>query len=477
MFMSEDGAESGDTFFHEQIARTTAKVLDAVRTTRASGSDSTTATATTLDVFSHEAAFLNPSVRLTPPTPVTTHFTVVSAPSVNGKALASSDEKSANERKPTLLPPHRSQLARSVTTTSNSSSSGTGSGASASTRLTPPATAAAAKLPVPLSSARKHAPELSEIRRKADAGRFKRHRSRISMIDIDEVKQIELEKVQKAEERKKQKAASAAKEKAALALAAAAAAAQSAEKASLNPTDEDDNGLETDATAAMMAAALSATRPTPQDDDDDDDHHDEEDDEEEEEDDNDATELHGLHLQQPPLRNDNEYVVADGTQALLTAAIMTEAASHQHSLQSQHVYHSHSYEPVAPPPQPLQHHYHRGFEPEDANQHQLYSSYGFAPTYASPFGDPGGYVSHQHVVPQVPPPFQLPHMQSQFGAGVFLDEPTPGPRHLPGFDPPPPPHPTSNQSHNHNHNHNNHNNGTGGATNSGFLSGPPEYWR
>lgn len=46
--------------------------------------------------------------------------------------------------------------------------------------------------------------ELSyEIRRKADAGRFKRPRSRISMIDLDEVKQIESEKAQKAEEQRK----------------------------------------------------------------------------------------------------------------------------------------------------------------------------------------------------------------------------------------------------------------------------------
>ncbi|CAK4069641.1 unnamed protein product [Aphanomyces euteiches] len=44
----------------------------------------------------------------------------------------------------------------------------------------------------------------SEIRRQAENGRFKRNRSRISVIDIDEVKQIEAEKVQKAEERKLQ---------------------------------------------------------------------------------------------------------------------------------------------------------------------------------------------------------------------------------------------------------------------------------
>ncbi|OQR90960.1 hypothetical protein ACHHYP_05112 [Achlya hypogyna] len=42
----------------------------------------------------------------------------------------------------------------------------------------------------------------SEIRRQAESGRFKRQRNRISMIDIDEVKQIESEKAQKAEERK-----------------------------------------------------------------------------------------------------------------------------------------------------------------------------------------------------------------------------------------------------------------------------------
>lgn len=59
----------------------------------------------------------------------------------------------------------------------------------------------AAVLPPPM---KKNFSELSsEIRRKADAGRFKRQRNRISMIDIDEVKQIESEKAQKAEGRKK----------------------------------------------------------------------------------------------------------------------------------------------------------------------------------------------------------------------------------------------------------------------------------
>lgn len=68
MFMSENGGEN-DTFFHEQLAQISAKVLAAVDAPQPNRDDSD-------DFFCHENAFLNPSIRPEGFSQPTQHFTV-----------------------------------------------------------------------------------------------------------------------------------------------------------------------------------------------------------------------------------------------------------------------------------------------------------------------------------------------------------------------------------------------------------------
>lgn len=89
VFMSEDGSDSGATFFHEQIAKTSAKVLEAVNAPPKNTSDWGFE-----DFFCHENAFLNPSVRPEMPVSAVTHFTVVEAS--NGKKAVAHDGERLN---------------------------------------------------------------------------------------------------------------------------------------------------------------------------------------------------------------------------------------------------------------------------------------------------------------------------------------------------------------------------------------------
>ncbi|DAZ96518.1 TPA: hypothetical protein N0F65_008069 [Lagenidium giganteum] len=180
LFLGEDGA-GGDSFLHERLAMATEKVLAAVDKQRNqhAGEDDVAE-----EFFCCENAYLNPSVRPEFAVKAAQHFSV--AEDLTTAKHTGNDERSSQKKAPL----HRPQIPRP--------SLHTGAASSVPSRLTP-----TTKPPPP---PKKNLTELSsEIRRKADAGRFKRQRSRISMIDIDEVKQIESEKAQKAEERKKQK--------------------------------------------------------------------------------------------------------------------------------------------------------------------------------------------------------------------------------------------------------------------------------
>ncbi|KAG3112192.1 hypothetical protein PI124_g8842 [Phytophthora idaei] len=188
--LQRDG-QPNDSYLHAQLQATASKVVQAVAAPPQKRRTSSSSQVALDDFFSLENGLLNPSLRPQLAPTAATHFTVSGEDDdVNGKE----DEVGVS---PVKKPLHRPQMARP----------GASSAASTvSTRLTP-----AAKPPV---GKKKNLTELSsEIRRKADAGRFKRQRSRISMIDINEVKQIESEKAQKAEERKKQKLAAKEKEK------------------------------------------------------------------------------------------------------------------------------------------------------------------------------------------------------------------------------------------------------------------------
>lgn len=286
--------------------------------------------------------------------------------------------------------------------------------------------------------------ELSEIRRKADAGRFKRHRSRISMIDIDEVKQIESEKAQKAEERKKQKVAS--KEKPVVGAGQAADKNGTQDEADANGDDGHDG--------SSQNAPRSAPEAYSQQDEDDDDHEDShhrvhhQDDEDEHDDHHGGAMHHHHHHGAGSDEEQRSDYIPDGTQALLNAAfhstkdIMTEVVSQQQSLHNQQ--HHHQYQQQHHYEQEEQQHYHRGFEPEDANQHLPYAYGGFNSSYAPQFADP----SHAHQQQQLHQPqyhhqlqppqhqYQQHQVQHQYG---FLDDQQqqqqqPAPSRLPGFD-------------------------------------------
>nr|CCA21428.1 conserved hypothetical protein [Albugo laibachii Nc14] len=140
--------------------------------------------------YCYEYAFLNDSLQPSERTQVESHFRTVSTPLSLKLDTRESSKKTYQGQ---LVSPTLPQMQR---TPSSSQPSSTGA------RVMMNRSKAAA-LPPPM---KKNLSELSsEIRRKADAGRFKRQRNRISMIDIDEVKQIESEKAQKAEGRKKSK--------------------------------------------------------------------------------------------------------------------------------------------------------------------------------------------------------------------------------------------------------------------------------
>ncbi|ETV96617.1 hypothetical protein H310_10313 [Aphanomyces invadans] len=129
------------------------------------------------DWFSHDLAYMTPNVSLKAALK-NDHFTVVE------EDKAQDDKKGVNQSLHTPLRPS--------------------STASAARRPSNPSLSAVSSLPPkPLASSKRSLTDMGpEIRRQAENGRFKRNRSRISVIDIDEVKQIEADKVQKAEERK-----------------------------------------------------------------------------------------------------------------------------------------------------------------------------------------------------------------------------------------------------------------------------------
>ncbi|KAF1334028.1 hypothetical protein FI667_g1923, partial [Globisporangium splendens] len=423
VFMSEDGSESGDTFHHEQIAKTIARVLEAVNSKKQQQEDDWEAE----EFFCHEDAFLNPSVRPETRVKPIKHFTIVASSPRKDEGV----HEKASERKTAL---HRPQMPRPLPHASASSA-------------VPRAVPTTSKPPPP----KKNVTELSEIRRKADAGRFKRHRSRISMIDIDEVKQIESEKAQKAEERKKQKVVAAKGEK------STGGSGHTNEKGNGSQGNDDQHDEQDEPSSTALESSHHEDHETSHgnvhDDDDQDDH-----------DDDGGAADHtsaGHHRSSDDERT--EYI-PDGTQALLNAAfhstkdIMTEVVSQQQSMHHQsHPLHHHSlYEQEQ---QQQQQSYHRGFEPEDATTHHMPYGYGFNSTYSSHFGDQGHLQQQQHQYPYQQQQLHQQQLHNQYGAGFMDDQvaqpPVPGQYRQPGFD----------GTH-----HSNHNNG-------GYMDGPPEYWR
>lgn len=301
------------------------------------------------DVFSLENGLLNPPLRpLSAPSAVT-HFTVRGD---DDESLGKEDEASASpvKKKPVYRPP----IARP-------------SGLLPSSMTAPMAAPRASQaLKGGGHKTGKAGTDLSSaIRRKADAGRFKRQRSRISMIDINEVKQIESEKALKAEERKKQKVAAKEREKEKVAKEKEKQASGKSTLGAAVPVVVHDEHAAIAADIFAMHHQLGsddAMAPYPQ-------HAVATD------------EMSGMPEVTPPLNGD-EYV-PDGTQALLNAAfhstqdIMKEVVSQQthplsdhQPLQQQSTYHDvYRSQPQMQvqhlvPPQPP---YHQGFEPEEAS--------------------------------------------------------------------------------------------------------------
>ncbi|KAK1934673.1 hypothetical protein P3T76_011282 [Phytophthora citrophthora] len=362
LVLQADG-QPADSYLHAQLEATASKV---VQTVAAPPQRRGNASQVALDDFySLENGLLNPSLRPQLAPTAATHFTVSGEDDdVNGKE----DELGTS---PVKKPLYRPQMARPSAGMATSAPTTM----AASTRLTQTA-------PKPPISKKKNMTELSsEIRRKADAGRFKRQRSRISMIDINEVKQIESEKAQKAEERKKQKLAAKEKEKEKAKdkekeknATVADATANAAENA--GSTDGAAAPVVVNEEHAAIAADIFAM------------HHQ-------------AGPDEGMqqYSQQQPLQTevntetteanlaaDEDEYVPDGTQALLNAAfhstqdIMKEVVSQQsHQIQDQQIQQQQLQQPayqdlyrtqqqmqmhhLAPPQQQ----YHQGFEPEDAS--------------------------------------------------------------------------------------------------------------
>ncbi|KAJ0410741.1 hypothetical protein ATCC90586_006844 [Pythium insidiosum] len=341
LFATQDDV-GNDSFLHEQLQRATDIVLQAVQAPK-----DRTDVLVIEDFFCHENAFLNASVRPELTVQPAAHFTLVETAqhARNEDALSPEKTASARQQRPT---PHRPQIPRPGAPGSSASSISGSSSAS----LT--ATSHVAKtLPPP---SKKNMSELSsEIRRKADAGRFKRQRNRISMIDIDEVKQIESEKAQKAEEqRKKLKATKEGKQNSGTAQASGTVGGE-ASTVSSAATEKSGSTLSGD---DMMATQDS--------------HHSERED------------------SQSAVERDRDVLVPafrgqDGTQALLNAAfhstqdVMNEVVAQQHHFGSrgghQETDHLESL-----------HHAARGFEPEDVQSVQN-ASYNYAFGYPAHLGD------------------------------------------------------------------------------------------
>eukprot|EP00644_Phytophthora_capsici_P015566 jgi/Phyca11/20679/fgenesh1_pg.PHYCAscaffold_70_\ len=362
-WVKADG-QPADSYLHAQLEATASKVVQTVAVPpQRRGNSSLVALD---DFYSLENGLLNPSLRPQLVPTAATHFTVSGEDDdVNGKE----DELGAS---PVKKPLHRPQMARP----SAGMAASTATTSAASTRLVQ-------TVPKPPIGKKKNMTELSsEIRRKADAGRFKRQRSRISMIDINEVKQIESDKAQKAEERKKQKLAAKEKEKEKAkekekeknAAAAVDASANAAENA--GSTDGATVPVVVNEEHAAIAADIFAMHHQPGPD-----------------------EGMQQYSQQQQLQTevntettdvnqaaDEDEYVPDGTQALLNAAfhstqdIMKEVVSQQsHQIQDQQIQQQQLQQPayqdlyrtqqqmqmhhLAPPQQQ----YHQGFEPEDAS--------------------------------------------------------------------------------------------------------------
>lgn len=362
LVLQADG-QPADSYLHAQLEATASKVVQTVAVPpQRRGNSSLVALD---DFYSLENGLLNPSLRPQLVPTAATHFTVSGEDDdVNGKE----DELGTS---PVKKPLHRPQMARP----SAGMAASTATTSAASTRLVQ-------TVPKPPIGKKKNMTELSsEIRRKADAGRFKRQRSRISMIDINEVKQIESDKAQKAEERKKQKLAAKEKEKEKAkekekeknAAAAVDASANAAENA--GSTDGATVPVVVNEEHAAIAADIFAMHHQPGPD-----------------------EGMQQYSQQQPLQTevntettvnqaaDEDEYVPDGTQALLNAAfhstqdIMKEVVSQQsHQIQDQQIQQQQLQQPayqdlyrtqqqmqmhhLAPPQQQ----YHQGFEPEDAS--------------------------------------------------------------------------------------------------------------
>jgi hypothetical protein len=342
--------------------------------------------------------------------------------------------------------------------------------------------------PKPPVGKKKNLTELSsEIRRKADAGRFKRQRSRISMIDINEVKQIESEKAQKAEERKKQKLAAKEKEKEKAKekekeKTGAAAAAASSDKA--DAADGDAVPTAVNEEHAAIAADIFAMhqQPGPEEP---------------------VQQYSHQQLQAAdsaelteaaPATGGDDYV-PDGTQALLNAAfhstqdIMKEVVSQQsQQLQGQQQIQQQPLQALQPPsyqelyrPQqqmqmhhlaPPQQQYHQGFEPEDASMNSSNASgvpmgfggYSYGAT-AAYYGDQFG----NYGTPQDPNAFgsagysNAAMGQPDNGLGNGIGLPPLGARPL-AFDPTPPQQQQQQPPHQQ-------------QNNAGYMGGQGEYWR
>ncbi|KAL3656335.1 hypothetical protein V7S43_018827 [Phytophthora oleae] len=363
LVLQADG-QPADSYLHAQLEATASKVVQVVAAPpQRRGNASQMALD---DFYSLENGLLNPSLRPQLVPTAATHFTVSGEDDdVNGKE----DELGAS---PVKKPLHRPQMARP----SAGMAASAATTVAASTRLTHSA-------PKPPVGKKKNMTELSsEIRRKADAGRFKRQRSRISMIDINEVKQIESDKAQKAEERKKQKLAAKEKEKEKAkdkekeknSTAAAGSTANATENT--GSTDGAVAPVVVNEEHAAIAADIFAMHHQPGPD---------EAMQQYSQQQSLQTEVNTETTETSQAADEDEYV-PDGTQALLNAAfhstqdIMKEVVSQQsHQIQEQQIQQQQLQQPayqdlyrtqqqmqmhhLAPPQQQ----YHQGFEPEDAS--------------------------------------------------------------------------------------------------------------
>lgn len=373
LFMTRDGAES-DTFLHDQLASASAKVLEVVNSKR----DRADALIIE-DFFCHENAYLSASVRPELAVKPAAHFMLAETARETKKPEGKASVVASGASKLGQRPP----LARTHLPQATVASASVGGGRSGSQ---------AAKPPPPLASKKNMSELSSEIRRKADAGRFKRQRSRISVIDLDEVKQIESEKAQKAEEQKKRLKAT--KEERKGTVAGANGSGSGASGAGGGGGDKHDDGGDDEEGHVM--------------DSDHEDHHDSEYE--------DANSSY-LGSQDDHGASSGSYT-QDGTQALLHAAfhstgdVMMEVVAQQqqqHPHPNQHTsYYSHQSSS-----QSL--YSTRGFEPEDAHgstSSNYHSGYGYNTTgYSSQFGD------------QAPPYSDDP----QYNNGGFGDDHSPAP--------------------------------------------------